>query len=62
MTSPLTDTDLDEINARLNDLDQADEVIKRAKTAGLDVKGQEDSSRDARAKLQGIKGAFFPGR
>ena len=62
MTSPLTDTDLDEINARLNDLDQAEEIIKRAKTAGLDVAAQEESAKDARAKLQGIKGAFFPGR
>lgn len=62
MTSPLNDNDLDEINARLSDLDQADEIIKRAKIAGLDIAAQESSAKDARAKLQGIKGAFFPGR
>lgn len=62
MVSPLTDADLDQINARLEDLDRADEIIRRANAAGLDIGDQADQSKDARRKLQGIKDQFFPNR
>lgn len=62
MTSPLDDNDLAELNLSLEALDKADEIIKRAKQAGIDIKAQEEASKDTRMKLSGIKGAFFPGR
>ena len=61
LVEPLTADDLDRINTSLNALTKADEIIKRAEVAGLDVGDQRDRSDALRKKFQGIKQAFFPG-
>jgi hypothetical protein len=62
MANPLTESDLNKINDSLRRLDEADEMIRRAKTAGLDMASQEQQSRENRDRLQKLKQAFFPGR
>lgn len=59
---PFTDTDLDELNARLKDLDSADILIRKAVQAGLDIGEADKQSRDMRTKLTRVKTSFFPGK
>lgn len=58
----LTEAHLSDINAALAALDASQELITRAKQAGIDVSAQEQASIAARDKLVRIKQAFFPGR
>lgn len=62
MAAPLTETDLEQIKANIQALDIADDAIKTAKQAGLDVTAQEENSKAQRAELLKIKQAYFPGR
>lgn len=62
MAEPLTPQDLEEIKANLTQLDIADDAIKTAKQAGLDVTGQEAESKAQRIQLLKIKQAYFPGQ
>lgn len=60
MASPLTKTDLDNINASLVGIAEARKIASRAKIAGIDVEGQMSQLDDAETKLKGIKQGFFP--
>ena len=58
---PLTPEHLEGIKEAMKGLDRVDEIILRAKQAGIDIGGREEVSTQLRAKLSGIKSAFFPG-
>ena len=60
--SPFTASDLEEINAKLKQLDEADELMRRASSAGIDVSAQINQSKETRQQLLRFKQAFFPGR
>lgn len=62
MAGPLGDKDLQEIELRLTQLLQADEQIKLAERAGLDVDTQKESARTLRNQLLKIKQTYFPGK
>ncbi len=61
-SSPLTETDLDDINRALTRLEDANALIEKATMAGIDVQPFQQRSREARDRLMKIKQAFFPGR
>ncbi len=61
MDGPLHAEDLVEINNRLGDLLLADEEIKLAEQAGLDVTGLRETARNQRQQLIKIKQTYFPG-
>ena len=62
MANPLTDTDLEQINANLIQLKIADEQIKLAQQAGLDVTGLKDTANSQRSQLLKLKQTYFPGK
>ena len=62
MAAPLTEQDLEQIKANITQLDIADDAIKTAKQAGLDVSLQEEESKAQRGQLLKIKQAYFPGQ
>lgn len=62
MADPLTDKDLEQIEANLVQLGVAEDAIKRAEQAGLDVSTLKATSREQRQQLLKIKQTFFPGR
>lgn len=62
MANPLTDADLDQINANLTQLKVADEQIKLAQQAGLDVTTLKDTANTQRAQLIKLKQTYFPGK
>lgn len=62
MKGPLTDADLEEINAKLGELDGVDSEIQRALRAGIPVEEQKREAHETRVKLMKIKQAYFPGR
>ena len=59
---PLTDQDLDRINAALVEIEGAERIITQAKAAGIPLDRQEVQARETKEKLLRIKQAFFPGR
>ena len=59
---PLTDQDLDRINAALVEIEGADRIITQAKAAGIPRDRQEVEARETKEKLLRLKQAFFPGR
>lgn len=59
---PLTETDLQQINAALTEIEAAEGIIAQAKQAGIPLEGQEVQARETKEKLLRIKQAFFPGR
>ena len=59
---PLTDHDLEQINAALTEIESAEGIIAQAKQAGIDLSRQEAQARETKEKLLRIKQAFFPGR
>lgn len=61
MAGPLVEKDLEEINLRLDQLVVADEQIRLAEQAGMDVAGLKDQSRTQRGQLLRIKQTYFPG-
>ena len=58
----LTDSDLVQIKQSLKELDDADQLIRQAKAAGIPMDEQERLVKDTRDRLTRIKGAFFPGK
>lgn len=60
MAHPLTDEDEQQINNALKAIKATEDVIKRARLAGLDVDAQEVQIKDSEERLKGIKAAFFP--
>lgn len=61
MAGPLVETDLESINLNLERLLAADEQIKLAAQAGLDVTAFQEQSRAQRQQLLKIKQTYFPG-
>jgi len=59
---PLTEKDFEDMQDRLRQLDQAEETIRRAQTAGLDFTEQQKQVRELRAQITKIRNSFFPGR
>ncbi len=59
---PLTEHDLEQINAALVEIESAEGIIAQAKRAGIDLGRQEVDARETKEKLLRIKQAFFPGR
>lgn len=59
---PLTETDLNQINAALEEIKSAEGIIAQAKRAGIPLERQEEQARETKEKLLRIKDAFFPGR
>ena len=62
MANPLTENDLDQINSNLIQLKVADEQIKLAQQAGLDVTGLKDTANSQRSQLLKLKQTYFPGK
>ena len=59
---PLSERDLEQINAALVEIESAEGLIAQAKQAGIDLGRQEELARETKEKLLRIKQAFFPGR
>lgn len=59
---PLTENDLQQINAALTEIESAEGIIAQAKAAGIPLERQEVQARETKEKLLRIKQAFFPGR
>ena len=59
---PLTEDDLNQINAALVEIENAEGIIAQAKQAGIPLESQEVQARETKEKLLRIKQAFFPGR
>lgn len=62
MTHPLTDEDEKQIDAAIKAIKATEDVIKRARQAGIDVDAQEAQIKESEERLKGIKAAFFPPR
>lgn len=60
--SPLTNQDLDNINAKLRELDAADALIQQSIRGGIDMADQLRKARELREQLMRLKQSFFPGR
>lgn len=60
--SPLTEQHLQSLNEAQASLTRLDEMIRRAKQAGLDVTAFESQARETRERILRLKQAFFPGR
>ena len=59
---PLTDADLETMKEGIKRLDEADNLIKKSMAAGIDMKTQQERSREARTQITRIRQTFFPGR
>ncbi len=57
---PLTAEHEQQINDSLEGLRKGEEILKRAKSAGMDVDTQIADLDASRTKLLGLKRAFFP--
>lgn len=62
ISAPFDASDLEALNERLKELDEADKLIAKAKQAGMDIGDQEKESRELRQRLMRIKQTFFPGK
>ncbi len=60
--SPLTETDLTDINRALARLDDAEGLITKAQQAGIDVAPFRERASANRDRLLKIKQSFFPGQ
>lgn len=58
----LTETDFAELTANLKRLDEAEENIRQAVQAGLDMGAEQIRVRDLKAQLLKLKQAYFPNR
>lgn len=61
-TGPLAPETLDEIIARLEDLDRVQLEIEKAKRAGIDVASHAAQVAELRVKLQRVRQTYFPGK
>lgn len=62
MADALGEDDLTRINENLDQLNIADDQIKQAKQAGIDVTDFEQQSREQRIQLNKLKSTYFPGQ
>lgn len=62
MAGPLVEKDLDAININIDRLSAAEEQIKLAEQAGLDVTAFREQARTQRSQLLKIKQTYFPGQ
>lgn len=62
MDGPLGDEDLTQIQTNLDKLALAEDEIKLAEQAGLDVSQFRETARTQRAQLLKIKQTYFPGQ
>ena len=60
MANPLTEDNLIAINQALAGLTEAQEIITKAKLAGMNMSGQEEKQIEMRGKLTRLKTVFFP--
>lgn len=58
----LKENDLEAIKANLADLDEAENQIRLAEQAGIDVSTFKAQLRDQRQQLNRIRSAYFPGQ
>ena len=61
MAGPLGAKDLSQIQTNLDRLNLAEDEIKLAEQAGLDVSAFREQARTQRAQLLKIKQTYFPG-
>ncbi len=61
-SSPLTTTDLEQMNEALKRLDEADALITRSIAAGIDMTEQKKRAMESRTQITRIKQTFFPGQ
>ena len=59
---PLTETDLEDINRALARLGDAETLMVKAQTAGIDISAFREKARESKDRLLAIKQSFFPGR
>ena len=62
MANILKQADLERINQELLRLQEAEQDIKQAQIAGIDIGDQMDRVRETRQKLLKLKQAYFPGK
>lgn len=62
MAGPLNAEHRKTIDASLKGLKEVQEILTRARSAGLDVDTETAEHADLTKKLQGIKDQFFPSR
>ncbi len=60
--NPLSPDDLTDIDANLAQLEDAKELIRRSKQAGIDVTTFEQQVIESRNQLLKLKQSFFPGQ
>jgi hypothetical protein len=60
VAAPLTAEDKNRIEQSLKDLKDAEDMVRRAKAAGLDMSQEEAVLNDTRRQLLGLKQQFFP--
>ena len=60
--SPLTETDLADINRALSRLDDAEALMVKSQQAGIDVEAFRARARESKDRLLLIKQSFFPGQ
>lgn len=60
MAHPLTDEDEKQINEALKAIAATRDVIRRSRTAGIDVDAQEAQINASEERLKAIKAGFFP--
>jgi len=60
--NPLTQSDLDDINQSIRELDEAMELMDTAARGGIDVTEERREAQETKAKLLRLKQAFFPGQ
>ena len=59
MANPLTEEHLTAINDALDGLDVSDEILSKAKLAGINMEEQEKRQAELRGKLTRIMQVFF---
>lgn len=53
---------LQSVNSQIEALDRADDSIRRAEIAGMDMSAQKKAARETRQRLLKLKQAYFPGQ
>lgn len=60
--NPLGEDDLEAINQQLQNITEVENLMRKARSAGIDLGDREEQLREDRARLLKIKQTFFPGR
>lgn len=59
---PFTETDLEALNQRLDDLVEVETLIEKSVRAGIPMSEQTKRARELKEQLLRLKQSFFPGR